>query len=91
MVCPVVRPDGTPCGKVIHATGIARSTDRVAGEFEIVGVYDAVTPEIELKGKMDLHIMTYHRDEARSLGLFEPRGAVPQGVVLSNPEEIVHA
>ena len=88
IVCPVIQANGTPCGKTIFATGIARAGDRVPGEFEVTGAYGAVTPELELKGKMDLHLMTYHRDEARILGLFEPRQTMPAGVDLPNPEEI---
>lgn len=87
ITCPVVQANGTPCGKRIFATGIARSTTREPGEFELVGVYDKISVQDELRGKMDRHIMHYHHDEAQTLGLFNQNPAAPRLGIDSLEEE----
>lgn len=74
IVCPVSDANGRPCAHRINATGTMPSSkpEEDAEEpdpLQLTDVYE-LNPRIELKAKMDLHIMTFHRDEARALGLF---------------------
>lgn len=76
IVCPVVQANGTPCGKRIFST-MRTTADRHPGEFEVADAYANITPELELRGKMDQHLLTWHHDEARILGVFD-RGPDPR-------------
>lgn len=73
IVCPVSDGNGRPCGHRINSTGTMPPKPQEDGEepdpLQLADVYE-LNPRIELKAKMDLHIMTFHRDEARALGLF---------------------
>jgi hypothetical protein len=72
VVCPVIRPEGVPCGHRIVSTGFAYEAERVeVDDPNQVNPYVNLNVERELKGKMDQHILRFHADEARMLGIVD--------------------
>lgn len=84
IVCPVptCNQDTGRGPKHIYATGFGHLVDEAPeqerSEFEIASPYRSFDTETELRGKMDRHIMTFHRDEAQMLGLFNTGPAAPR-------------
>ena len=80
ITCPIIGFKGEPCGKHIFATGMGLSAIPEVSDDpnELKNLYGVIDAESELKSKMDAHLMTWHRDEARVLGLFGNQAAPPR-------------
>lgn len=71
--CPVVHANGTPCGRRIYAVGFVSEADTASDDDpnRMTDVYSTLDTQRELKGKMDQHILRFHADEARMLGIID--------------------